>query len=75
MLAQLTHLGTHTLACEVHGEDTFDLFAARTALTDDDITCSEGRQMVFVPPERIPALDLTDATRTLYPEVLGAVAD
>ncbi len=72
-LTHLRHLGRHVLPCEVHGEDTFDLFAARATLTDDDITCGEGRQMVFVGPDRIPTLSLTDATRTLYPQVLAAV--
>lgn len=40
-------------------------------LTADDIYCNEGRQIVFV-AERIPTLNLTDATRTLYRRVLTA---
>jgi 8-oxo-dGTP diphosphatase len=69
---RLSHLGTHILPCEIHGEDVFDLFTAHTALTDDDIECHEGRRIVFVAPESIPTLDLTYATRTLYQSILTA---
>jgi hypothetical protein len=40
-------------------------------VTDADVVCTEGRQIVFVAPERIAALDLTDATRALVPLVLA----
>ena len=67
----LAHLGDHALPCAVHGEDHVALYAARTALTDDDVTCGEGRQIVFVDPDRAVGLDLTDATRALLPAVLA----
>ncbi len=67
----LTHLGDHTLPCAVHGEDRVALFGAKTVLSDADITCTEGRQIVFVDPDEAPNLDLTDATRALLPTVLA----
>lgn len=41
--------------------DTFEVWAAGTELTDADIVCGEGRQMIFVDPAEIPALDLVTA--------------
>jgi 8-oxo-dGTP diphosphatase len=42
------------------------VFAAAVDLTDEDIECHEGRQMVFVEPNRALGLDLTaSATRAL----------
>jgi 8-oxo-dGTP pyrophosphatase MutT (NUDIX family) len=67
----LAWLGTHNLPCAVHGTDVVALFTARTPLTDSDVVCTEGRQIVFVAPERIAVLDLTDATRALFPLVLA----
>jgi len=64
--------GSHSLACAVHGHDLVDLFTARTALSDADIDCREGRQIVFVEPGSIADLDLTDATRALYETVLSS---
>ncbi|WP_235736143.1 NUDIX domain-containing protein [Nocardioides alcanivorans] len=37
----------------------YHLFTAAVELTDADITCHEGRQIVFVGPERFATLDLT----------------
>jgi 8-oxo-dGTP pyrophosphatase MutT (NUDIX family) len=70
--AELVPLGTHTVACQVHGEDTVALFTGRTSAVDADVVCGEGRQIVFVDPTRIPALDLTDAARSLVPVALAA---
>ena len=42
-------------------DDEFRLFVMRTDLTDDDVECHEGRQIVFVDPDRVPELDLTAA--------------
>jgi 8-oxo-dGTP pyrophosphatase MutT (NUDIX family) len=39
--------------------DRVHLFVGRVDLTDDDIDCREGRQIVFVEPERARRLDLT----------------
>ena len=43
------------------GPVDYHLFTARVDLTDADIVCHEGRQIVFVGPERFAALDLTDS--------------
>lgn len=67
----LTGLGTHLLPCAFHGQDHVELFTARMPLTDADVDCREGRQMVFVEPSAIAALDLTDMTRALLPTVLS----
>lgn len=67
----LVHLGDHAVPCVVHGEDLAALYTARTALTDADVTCGEGRQIVFVDPHEAVGLDLTDATRALLPAVLA----
>ena len=42
-------------------DDEFQLFVMGTDLTDDDVECHEGRQIVFVDPPRIGDLDLTAA--------------
>ena len=63
--------GQHDLPCAVHGRDLVSLFTARTSLTDADVTCGEGRQIVFVEPSVIATLDLTATTRALLPLVLG----
>jgi 8-oxo-dGTP pyrophosphatase MutT (NUDIX family) len=39
--------------------DRVHVFAARVDLTDADVECHEGRQIVFVPPWRARDLDLT----------------
>lgn len=44
-------------------EDAFQLWVMRTDLTDSDIVCGEGRQIVFVDPGQVPTLDLTAAAR------------
>jgi 8-oxo-dGTP pyrophosphatase MutT (NUDIX family) len=43
----------HTSIDKVH------VYVGRVDLTDEDIDCREGRQIVFVPPERARGLDLT----------------
>lgn len=40
----------------------YHLFTAAVALSDADITCREGRQIVFVEPARFDALDLSSST-------------
>lgn len=68
----LRTLGTHTLPCAVHGEDNLELFTAPTSVTDADVHCGEGRQIIFINPDEIEDLDLTSATRSLYRTVLAA---
>jgi hypothetical protein len=41
-------------------------------LTDGDIDCREGRQIVFVDPNVLADLDLTDMTRALFRTVLSS---
>lgn len=67
----LSALGSYELPCRFHGQDHVDLFTARMSLTDDDVECHEGRQMVFVDPVAVADLDLTDMTRALYKDVLS----
>lgn len=67
----LTALGSFELPCTVHGQDYVELFTARMSLTDADVKCNEGRQMIFVDPGTIANLDLTDMTRALHETVLS----
>ena len=39
----------------------YHVWVAPTTLTDADIVVGEGRQIVFVPPERIPELDRSES--------------
>ncbi|KRF37652.1 NUDIX domain-containing protein [Nocardioides sp. Soil805] len=66
--------GRHDLPCAFHGRDLVDLFTARTALTDADVVCGEGRQIVFVEPSALSTLDLTATTKALLPLVLDGDA-
>lgn len=68
----LTALGWYLLPCAFHGQDHVELFTVRLPLTDADVDCREGRQMVFVEPSAIADLDLTDMTRALLQTVLSA---
>lgn len=53
-------------------DDDFQLFVMRTDLTDDDIVCGEGRQIVFVEPARARQLDLTAAAAIALPAFLDS---
>jgi 8-oxo-dGTP diphosphatase len=68
----LVSLGSHDLPCAFHGRDLVHLFTARTELTDADVECTEGRQIIFVDRSEITSLDLTETTRALLPLVLSA---
>jgi 8-oxo-dGTP pyrophosphatase MutT (NUDIX family) len=52
--------------------DRTDLYVARTDLTDADIDCREGRQIVFVPPARALSLDLTMSAAQAVPAFLAS---
>lgn len=56
---RLVCFGEFPFECPAHGPERFVLFAARVDLTDDDVECHEGRQMVFVDPAVAVGLDLT----------------
>jgi 8-oxo-dGTP diphosphatase len=53
-------------------DDEFRLFVMRTDITDDDVECHEGRQIVFVDPGRVLALDLTAAAEIALPRFLDS---
>ncbi len=67
---ELVRLGSFVLPCTVHGQDHVELFTARLPLSDTDVDCREGRQIVFVEPSAIADLALTDMTRALFARVL-----
>lgn len=48
--------------------DTMTVFIATTDLTDADLVCGEGRQVLFVAPDRARDLDLTSTARILLPD-------
>jgi 8-oxo-dGTP pyrophosphatase MutT (NUDIX family) len=52
--------------------DRMHVYAAPTALTDDDIVCGEGRQIVFVDPAAARALDLTASASIVVPGFLDS---
>ncbi len=67
--------GTFTVFHDHTGtDDELALFAMRVDLSDDDIDCQEGRQIVFVAPGRIRELDLTAAARIVLPQFLDSHA-
>jgi 8-oxo-dGTP pyrophosphatase MutT (NUDIX family) len=53
-------------------DDRMALYTGRTSATDADIVVGEGRQIVFVDPETIMALPLSDSARTVLPGFLGS---
>lgn len=57
---------------ETGTDDTLALYAARTELTDADIECHEGRQIVFVDPEEARRLPLTDSSGAVLPVFLDS---
>lgn len=50
----------------------YRVYAARVDLTDADIVLGEGRQIVFVDPRRIPALDLAESSAHFLPRFLAS---
>lgn len=48
----------------------YAVYAAHTALSDDDIVVGEGRQIVFVDPATIPGLDTAESTGHFVPRFL-----
>ncbi len=58
---------------EAYGSlDRMHVFAARADLTDGDIVCGEGRQIVFVEPVRARSLDLTASAAIAVPGFLDS---
>jgi 8-oxo-dGTP pyrophosphatase MutT (NUDIX family) len=58
---------------EAYGtDDLMHVFAAPTDLTDADIVCGEGRQIVFVEPSSARGFDLTVAANIVVPGFLDS---
>lgn len=53
-----------------HGR--YHVYAAAVDVTDGDILVGEGRQIVFVDPAVIPALDLSASSRHFVPDFLAS---
>ena len=64
----LTDLGQFELATE-RGIFHFHTYVARTTLSDRDVECHEGRQMVFVDPDPLPDFDLVPSTALVAPHL------
>jgi len=54
------------------GDDVMQVWVAPTDLTDADIVLGEGRQIVFVDPERVDELPLSDSARAVLPGFLAS---
>src|SRR4051812_3443413 len=54
--------------------DHWQLWVGRVDLTDADIVCGEGRQIVFVDPDRLRDLDLAESTAVFLPRFLASPA-
>lgn len=54
------------------GNDEFELYVAATDLADSDIVVGEGRQIVFVEPDRSLGLDLTASAVIALPVFLAS---
>jgi len=52
--------------------DRMQVFVAATTLTDADIECHEGRQIVFVDPVTVPELDLSAGAAVILPAFLAS---
>ena len=63
----LEPFGEFAVHCDVHGDDRCTLYAAGVDLSDDDVECHEGRQMVFVDPTLARGLDLTQSASLILP--------
>jgi len=69
----LAHLETaHVFHPHYGSVDRVHVYAARVDLTDGDIECHEGRQIVFVPPDRACDLDLTMTGVLVVPAFLDS---
>lgn len=62
----LTDLGRFELPTD-RGTFHFHAFVARTTLSDRDVECHEGRQMVFIDPAQLGDLDLVPSTGLVSP--------
>jgi 8-oxo-dGTP pyrophosphatase MutT (NUDIX family) len=69
--ARLASLGMRRFRSETcGGDDELELFAVRLSVTDDDVVCGEGRQMVFLDPHDLGDRTLHQATTLTLDRVL-----
>ena len=69
----LTHAGlTRWQRFTVHEVDEMTVYVAATTVTDDDVVCGEGRQIVFVEPGATRGLTLTRAAAVVVPQFLDS---
>jgi len=66
--------GRHTPETKARPELTnhWQLYVGRVDLTDNDIVCGEGRQIVFVDPARLDELELAESTAWFLPRFLAS---
>ncbi|WKN50230.1 NUDIX domain-containing protein [Nocardioides sp. Arc9.136] len=55
-----------------YGVGSMHVYVGAVDLTDADITCGEGRQMVFVDPSRVRTLELTGSAQDALPAFLAS---
>jgi len=69
----LRRWGRFTVFHEAYGtDDQINVYAARTDLTDADITVGEGRQIVFVDPAALHGLPLSTSAAQILPDFLNS---
>lgn len=59
-------------AFTVHESDTLWVYVGATTVTDDDVVCGEGRQIVFVDPTAVLDLPLSQAAGIVVPLFLDS---
>jgi 8-oxo-dGTP pyrophosphatase MutT (NUDIX family) len=71
---QIWYDGRHTPETKARPglSNHWQLWVGRVELTDADIVCGEGRQIVFVDPDRIGELDLAESTADFLPRFLAS---
>lgn len=70
---ELTSLGRTVFHSEPCGsEDVYELFVVHASVSDADVTCGEGRQMVFVDPAVVFDRPLQTAAGLQLPDVLDS---
>jgi len=71
-LASLGRTAFHSDPCG--GVDTYELFVAYADVSDADVTCGEGRQMVFVDADAVFDRPLLTAAAMQLPDLFDSVA-
>jgi 8-oxo-dGTP diphosphatase len=56
----------------VHGNDRMAVYIGATTVTDADVVCGEGRQIIFVEPSAVPGLTLSEAAAIVVPLFLDS---